>query len=598
MSHILKASNAQKAPKHVIFLDTETTGRKTSENYEDHALRLGFCISTQRDRSGSFKPTEQFEFHTKAQFQGWITRICSGDKRYYIVGHNIAFDARILGLTKYLTRAGWERKSLIMQGLNFMVRYKKGKSTILIMNNQQLFPTSLKVLGESIGVLKGEVDFANVDDLTLMTYCRQDVEIMRVAWDKWYAYITDNDLGNFQHTVGSQALSAFRHRFMDGKVFIHTHSQAIALERESYHGGRVECFRIGTFTDGPYYNLDINSMYPYVMKHYKVPTKLYKYYERIGLRDFAWIRKNYGYIVEATLRIEKPLLPAERRGRLVFPIGEVSGVFTKPELEHALIQGTLLSVSRCALYTEESIFSRFVDFFYDARSRFKAAGNDSFAGFSKLILNSLYGKFGQQIDEWRFLGLNPDLGDDAGTTYDLTLGRQCKYRRLDGISEISVGEREGYNAFPAIASYITAAARVHLAKIIDQAGWSNVLYCDTDSVFVNQDGYDLIKGFLDPSTLGKLKVEAISKDVSLFGPKRYRFGDKERSKGIRKDAITIGYNTYMQTQFESFAGAMRNNRTDTVRISTVKKVLKDEYHKGIVTSTGEVRPFVFPEERE
>jgi len=431
-AHRIPGNKARRAPKHVIFFDTETKEKQIDDTTKELTLKLGHAILTERTDREGFTVQESCTFRTKGEFHRWVQSVCVGKRKIYLVAHNIGFDLRITGLTKYLTQIGWKRTGFVMEAMNFMVRYRNGPTTIFMMNNQQLFPSSLADLGESIGFPKLKVDFATVSDDDLLTYCKQDVEVMRQAWNLWYRFIQVSDLGNFQNTVGSQAMSAFRHRFMHHDIFVHTHDDAIALERESYHGGRVECFRLGDQGAGPFYNLDVNSMYPFVMRNYPVPTKLLHYYEKISARDFEDVRQRYGYIVEARISLDNPLLPAQRDGRLVFPIGEVRGVYTKPELEQALSRGHLLSVSRCAVYHEETIFEPFVDFFYTARKRFKAEGNSQFDYFSKLILNSLYGKFGQKITEYAEVGYNPVLPDESGSTYDLAAGKEIKYRRLDG----------------------------------------------------------------------------------------------------------------------------------------------------------------------
>lgn len=596
LSHTLQGNKAKRAPKYVIFFDTETKETKVDENTKDLHLRLGHAVYTVRTGEEGFKVQEACTFRTKGTFTSWVSSVGQRQARTYVVAHNIGFDIRITGLTKYLTKDGWKRTALIMEGLNLMIRYKKGKHTLFLMNNQQLFNSSLADLGESIGVPKLHVDFDTVGDDELLTYCKRDVEVMRQAWNLWYAYIQTNDLGNFQNTIGSQAMSAFRHRFMEHDIVIHTNKQATELERDSYHGGRVECFHIGPYTKGTVYNLDINSMYPFIMSTQPVPTKLLKYYESISIGDFEELRTRFGYIADVTLDIKKPVLPVVHEGRLIFPVGRVSGAFTKPELEPALKESSVLEVRRCSAYREEVVFLQFVKFFYASRLAFKEEGNSQFAYFSKLLLNSLYGKFGQRISEYSAIGFNASLPDGSGTTLDLRKGKEVKYRRLDGITEIETGTREAYNAFPAIASYITGAARAYLARLFELAGWDNVLYCDTDSVFVNEEGYRRVVNEIDAKELGKLKVEGESQDVTILGPKRYRFGNRERSKGIRKDAFVVGENLYLQEQFQSFAGSIRSGLTDRVRIHTITKRLSDLYTKGNVGPDGTVTPFQLPVE--
>lgn len=610
--HVLPHNKKRQAPDRVIFFDTETVEIPVDRKTRDLALKLGHAIYTRRSPSGTYDTEDHLSFKTCVDFCAWIEHVCQGPERFTIVAHNVTFDLRITGLTRHLMRVGWTRTNLTMKGINFMATYQKPvaghvcsrkcfpsiagmkhhgpKTTIFIMDNMQLFPTSLAKLGESIGVPKHDVDFSTVTEDELLHYCIQDVEVIRQAWNTWYRYLQDNDLGNFQRSLASQALSSFRHRFMDTPVEIHTNEKAIALERASYHGGRVECFTIGHFSEGPYYALDVNSMYPAVMRSLAVPVRFISQSKKATLDDLAWAHKESGYIVEATVTMRKPVLPAIVGKRLVFPIGTFKGTFTKPELEYAMRWGKIEELGAIAIYEERIVFRSFVDFFYNARKRFSVEGRPEFAHFSKLILNSLYGKFGQQTTDFRAAGYNPDLPDEAGETYSLFDGKTVKYRRLDGLTEIETGTREAYNAFPAIASYITAAARVSLHKFIMIAREENVLYCDTDSLFVNSEGYSKLSASMNAHELGKLKLEGTADEITIRGPKRYIFGSKERNKGIRKDAVKVRDGVYVQDQFEGFAGALRKARTDTVRITRVTKRLKDDYKKGKVTASGRVQP--------
>lgn len=615
-NHVIKANHQKRAPESIIFFDTETKENRIDERTVDLELKYGFAVHTRRTRRGDFEPVAEFEFDRPLEFCRWVEGRATGAKRHYVVAHNVGFDLRVVALTRHLTANGWRRTSLILDGFKLMATYRrplpthrctsrcrtrKGEkvhhgahTTIVVMNNQQLFATSLARLGESIGEAKMQIDLATADTASLREYCKQDVRVMIAAWNKWYHYLQDNDLGNFQHTIASQAMSAWRHRFMDVPIKVHTNDAAIGLERASYHGGRVECFYIGERHDGPFYCLDINSMYPHVMRTCPVPVELLQSFNSVSRADFEHVRTNLGYIAEATVHIDEPCLAVQHDGKLVFPIGTVTGTFAKPELEHALERGGLISTGRIVTYREAVAFESFVDFFYDARRRFIADGNDSFAYFSKLILNSLYGKFGQRTPEYQIVGFNPSLPDSSGETYDLTRGSTVKYRTFDGLTEIEVGSKEGYNSFVAIASYITAAARAYLDRLIAKAGRGHVLYCDTDSLFVDGIGRDRLADDIDPSVLGMLKLEAVADDIAIYGPKRYRFGDKARSKGIRKDALEVAPGVFQQVQFEGMLGAIRSGRTDRVRLHTIDKHLRQVYNKGTLTPSGEVLPLRFP----
>jgi len=593
VNHKIVDNKGTKAPQFVVFFDTETKDKHITPTKKELTLKLGYAILTRRFEGKGYVTQSECIFYNRATFFKWIDKVCVGKSKYTFVAHNIGFDVRITGIMRYLSTHEWERTSFILDGLNFMARYRKGKTSIFLMNNMQLFNVSLRELGNSVGMEKLEVDFGNVSDTDLLTYCKRDVEVMRIAWNKWQMFVEVNDLGNFKCTIGSQAFSAFRHRFKTKDIYIHTNEKAIELERESYHGGRVECFFIGKYREGKVYALDINSMYPYVMKVNKVPNKLTAYYDHITISDFNRISKSCGYIVQATITLKEPLLPVVHEGKLLFPVGKISGVFCKPELELARQRGILHSVSRLCVYNEEIAFASFVEFFYSQRLKYKASGNVQYTYFTKLLMNSLYGKFGQKVTEYKQVGFNSKLPDSGGSTYSLFKGRNVKYRIIDGIIEEESGEHESNDTFVAIASYITSHARVYLASLIKQCGWRNIIYCDTDSLFVNEKGYKRLVNKINPDTIGKLKVEGCSNNVIIHAPKRYKFGDKNRNKGIRSNATQIGVNTYFQEQFESFTGGLASGHTDSVIITDVIKHLTAEYNKGTVLPNGRVVPLVF-----
>lgn len=590
-AHILNVIKAQKLPKYVIFFDTETKETPTSDTQKLLTLRLGHAILSRRTEAGDFRTTDACDFTEPGVFQRWLSSVCTGRERYYIVAHNIGFDIRIVDLLKYLAKEKWKRTSLIVQGINFLATFRKGETTIQLMNNQQLFNTSLKNLGESIGEYKSQVDFRTATDEELMVYCKQDVEVMRKAWVAWIKFITTNDLGPFRMTAASQAMATFRYRFMHDDIFIHNDDRAIELERLSYHGGRVECFFIGKWKGGDVYNVDINAMYPYIMKEHDFPTKLRRYYRSISMEEFRRVRKAAGYVAEVTLRMRDAVVPCVRDGRLVFATGVIRTALAKCELEYALQHGDLLEVHRCAVYDERPIFKEFIDFFYTKRLTFRDAGNDAFAYISKLMLNSLYGKFGQKCSVWKVIGKASKLDDGYYKAKSVVTGKIEQIRIIDGIVEKSIGEEEGFNSFVAVASYVTAASRVYLSTLIEKAGAGNVLYCDTDSLFLTAEGYNNLAAVMHERELGKLKLVGVSSDVEIYGPKWYRFGESTKSKGIRKDAVEISERVFEQDRFQSFNGALRANNLHGVIIDTVHKKLATEYRKGIVLPSGVVVPF-------
>lgn len=589
-AHILKPNKAKQFPKWVVFYDTETNEVPISETKKRLVLKFGYAILTRRNRSGSLYIVNEKLFYDPVEFNDWLLEQGRDKETINVVAHNIAFDVRVTGTLSYLSAKRYTRTLFIEEGINFIVKYRKGSRSYRFTNNQQLFNMSLSKLGQSLNYEKSHMPEVSAPESEWIEYCKRDVMVMLTAWNAWFAFVRENDLGNFQITAASQAMSSFRHRFMPTEVFIHNSKPAIALERESYHGGRVECFFIGEHTGAPIYNVDVNSMYPYVMKTVKVPTKLLRHYKNISLEVFRGLHKNYGYIVEADVVIKEAKLPCTNGGFLHFPVGAFRGVFTKAEFEELMTLGEVKAVHRCNIYREELLFADYVDFFYKARHKWKKEGNSAFAFLAKLMLNGLYGKFGQKQLVYKQIGSTNEIPDGVYTVKDAGGKVPTKLRVIDGIVEQSVGYEEGYNAFPAISSVITSAARNYLLTFVRRAGWDHVLYTDTDSLFVDGDGFKRLSGDMSMEDIGKLKLEGVSDTFNVVAPKWYEFGDKKVLKGIRANAVAVGERTFEQDKFLSFRGSLRKHDLNGVIIERVRKTLNPKYRKGIVTASGRVKP--------
>jgi len=352
---------------------------------------------------------------------------------------------------------------------------------------------------------------------------------------------------------------------MDKSIFIHDNEKATALERKSYHGGRVECFKVGHFT-GDFYKLDFNSMYPASMVENKFPTKLKFHRARCSLRQLkGFLRRGYGVIAEVTIDESKtePNIPFQGKEKLFFPGGKFTVSLATPEIEYCLDKNIIIAVGEVCVYEMDYIFKDYVEFFYSRRNDAKAAFDDMLSNMFKLFLNSLYGKFGQKSDNWVLVGeCDPTLFSIE--TECRTDGTMKEVKYLGG----SVFEREpateAYNAFCAIASHVTSYARQKLARATTVAGRVNSYYCDTDSLITNKLGYERIleTGLIDNKELGKLKLESRHKDMWLYGAKDYMLDGKKTLKGVGKaDIITCNIKTreleYHCMQWPKQSGLLR-----------------------------------------
>jgi len=143
-------------------------------------------------------------------------------------------------------------------------------------------------------------------------------------------------------------------------ILVDSNEPALELARRSYLGGRVECGRLGR-VDGPVYRLDVNSMYPAVMRDNWYPTRLIGHTSRAEVAELhEWLAK-WCVVAEVDLATDEPAYPVVVEGRLVFPVGRFLTVLASPELQHALERERVLAVHAVACYDRAVLFKAFVE---------------------------------------------------------------------------------------------------------------------------------------------------------------------------------------------------------------------------------------------
>ena len=180
--------------------------------------------------------------------------------------------------------------------------------------------------------------------------------------------------------------------------------------------------------------------------------------------------------------------------------------------------------------------------------------NPGMRQLSKLMLNSFWGKFGQQInkDKWTYVDDPAEyvdmMTDNTKEIKDLTyINDECigvKWKNKGEFAEVSS------NTNVIIACYTTAQARLHLYTLLEQLE-DRVLYFDTDSViYVHRDGY-----YNPPlgDYLGELKDELNGATITTFvsgGPKNYAYQTSTGDKICKIRGFTLNTRNSLVLNYE------------------------------------------------
>jgi hypothetical protein len=624
--HYLPQNQSNRIPEHLVYFDSESATETGYPDAEVAQFMEDIKNETPRqDRWGKvIKPTHAEVNHVHQHYltvacfvdrgsESWrhydgeqlndfwsdVSSFVTAKRKVVVIAHNARYDVLVTGAVPQLVALGWTVTAFSEHTPFFMI-FENGKRKIEIISSTNYFTVaSIKMLGEMVDLSKLEQDYASDDAAAALPYCTRDVEILKKTMESLLTLIKEENLGNFALTIAGLSFNAYRHQFMHkDTISIHRFKEPLKTERQAYCGGRNEAWQLGT-VEGPVYLYDVNSMYPCVMQLNKYPVKLMSRYHHIALDKVKeLLSRGYLIVADAHVVTDKPCFPLKDE-RLLFPVGRYWTSLASPEIQYGLQNGLIDEFQNVNVYQGKKLFTDFVDYFYNKRLEAKAAGNKIMDYFYKILLNSLYGKFGQKslIFELIDSGIDPTLCYDQ-QIYNMETHEREMYKVFGGSMfrriEKPDGENESRHSFPAIAAHVTSYARMLLWRYIEMAGVENIFYMDTDSLFVNEAGSQRLQqaGVVSPTELGKIKLERTEQVCELRGCKDYTLGATVKIKGVPKSALQLDSNHFLSAQWPGLAAAIKTGKMQGYGTHLILKHLTREYKKGIVGSSGRVQPFV------
>lgn len=405
--------------------------------------------------------------------------------------------------------------------------------------------------------------------LELEKYCLNDSIILREGFLNYCnimeTHLKINPLQNL--TISSLALKCFRTHYYDDKetpVEL-TKENTDAFIRKSYKGGVVDVYK-------PYikegFHYDINSLYPYVMYKYDMPIKRGVWQNIQNSASFD-INSFFGFLeveVQCPVDMYIPFLTVSDPVKgLISPTGEWTGVYFSEEIKYATSLGYTFKYIKGVSYAKGKPFSNYVESMYEKRKNTKRGS--ALNVVLKLLMNSLYGRFGMGIENMitKILPYEEDSISSLSYLYDnisykrinkkliITQNENISLSKLKGLlldnkisSDIYMQKKkEGIQSVNKIssavqiASAITSYARLEMHKIKLTCS-DSLAYSDTDSIFC---GNALDPDLISETALGKLKLEGMFTEGYFLSPKTYGYKSLDSTwhshcKGIGSDILS------------------------------------------------------------
>lgn len=587
---LLHKAEGRGMPSRVFYIDTETK-QQAHEPETWHRMKLAWTCYAEYDTKGRCLKADWQRWFDSIKLWEHLNCLIHSGGLIYVVAHNIYFDLQSSDFIYYFTNKGWELDFYYDKGLVYVLSLKRKNLKMRCISTTNFYDFSLEALGEMLGKPKLKVDFKRVSLKRLSEYCHNDVEIMKEALEYYFQFLINHDLGKFRNTKSSQALEAYKHRFMESKVYIHHFKPVKELERVAYFGGRVECFHIGKVPRGPFCTVDVNSMYPFIMQRIEVPYQFVAYFQKYAVRALGDLLRTFCAVARVTVSTEQPLYAVRFKNKLVFPVGRFETYLCTESLKEALKRGHIREVKEIAVYRKALLFKEYVDFFYNLKVEYTRENNKIMRELTKKFLNSLYGKFAQTAPLYQIETHIKENTYFRAECFDLDKGLSGMEYKMFHKHIIELGKTDSDDAICTISAHITDAARLLLWKYIEILGYHNLLYCDTDSLKFRSKHIGRLKPYIDPERLGFLKFEGEFKEFTIYGPKSYITEKGRTLKGIPSKAIEIEPGLF---QFEAFSGQSKHMREQVTRYFITTKVTRSlnmNYDKGVITPSGRVKPY-------
>lgn len=365
--------------------------------------------------------------------------------------------------------------------------------------NKVIFQDSLKILNFSVdAIAKGfnlpirklKLDYRKKREIgheltpEEIDYIRNDVEIVSRALDIMFKQ------GLNKMTIASDALSSFKSMCKNFRRLFPVLPLDVDMDiRQSYKGGFTYCSeKYAGKIVGKGVVFDVNSLYPSRMMYEYLPYGKPEAFE--GKYQYDKTYDLYVQKVSCIFNIKPDKIPSiQIKHSPSFIANEylkssdgkiVTLCLTKPDLELFFEQYDVEVLEWQGGYKFKStrgVFNEYIEYWTEQKINAKKEGNAPQYLIAKLMLNSLYGKFG--------------TGLTGRKKIPVLVGDEVKY--------MTTNEEQKNGVYLPVATFITAYARkytIETSQMIrdwttEHHGKDGYLYSDTDSIHANLSDEDV-----------------------------------------------------------------------------------------------------------
>lgn len=437
--------------------------------------------------------------------------------------HNLKFDGEFLFYWLFENDFQWvdekrlhhrQFSTLITHmGVFFSITLKWNDITITILDSMKLIPFKVSQIPKAFNlpIEKGDIDYHKERPIGYVPtddelhYLKHDVKIvgdaLRFFFDQKLNKMTiaSNALGDYKGMLGKEKFERLFPFLPEDAIFRKAYKGGVVQVNEKYRGKDI----------GEGVTLDVNSLYPYVMYEKMLPygepvhqvgkLDYCKYYD-LGIQKIVVnFKLKSGHL--PTVQIKKNFKFKDTEYLTSSGGDDVALTMTSVDLEMFLRHYDIINIEYVEGWkfrSTNTLYKDYIDKWIKVKDEGTRTGNAGLRTIAKLMLNSLYGKF----------GLNPNV-QSKNPYYD-----------RDDMVKYRLGKEETTDpVYVPAAAFVTAYAR-HITLTAAQDNFDRFLYCDTDSLHLL--GSEIPKNlWVDQVQMGAWKVEGVFQRARFLRAKSY-----------------------------------------------------------------------------
>lgn len=561
-AHWIRSNDTSRMPGAYLFLAT-VQRQATVRRGVVHRWRMASTrYVTKSHHNGTWRDPVAFDHADPGALWRHVGALTRKGSRVVVVAHDLGVVLRASQAFTILPTLGWTLRMARLDRGAALAIWRRDGATLVMVDALAWFAVPLDELAGMVGHDRARLPSREDDTVGWVERCRGDALILERAWMRVMEWVRTNDLGNWRPTASGQVFQAWRHRFMDHGVLAHDDTEARDAERRAAWAGRCEAWRHGRLEGAGWYEWDFRAAYCSIAAESMVPVALEGSTARMAWRRWDRLEGDRALLADCRVTTAVPVVPAQGAHGIVWPTGTFHTTLWDVEVRAALDAGADVHLGRVWIYRQAYALRRVARWIMDLMDDQGAHGDPLVALIAKGWSRSIVGRFAARWPEWTEWGTAPF--DDCrsmriidtrnGTTSEaLHLGRQV-------VTEGAL--KDAPDSAPQVTSYITAAARVRLWRLMESVGLEHLAYVDTDSVIVDATAHAALLRSAPPG----LRLKGTYRDLVVLGPRQMVVNYRPRIAGVPRDAVSEDGDRWRSEAWRTVRTALREGSPDSVLV--------------------------------